>query len=463
MKIPFVMAGSIAAATISVAVLAQQPPPKDAAATAAPKCPATCVAPRSAVDTVARDTASGIGRVPDDAIVVSGPLTTDAEAPRGAALVARLARHVAGRLGPAVRSGKATKSLAEARADSKGAAGLIYLMPSIEAGRLRIVADAYSIPKNVWARARATQPGPIAHAQAQAPIDAEVRTFLKPLAFEQPVIAKYAGSDPDIVALACGDLDGDGGADLITMTRGRVLQVRLGEGKVTRLKEVRWNDLAHIAPVPLRQPIGFASIVEGPTAAQPRGYLDVSISDRAGSLRLDAALAVIRKMKGKAVPHGRTTACTWINDLLLGEKSLACSEREPTPALAELRHRADAIASTHLIGADGAGVTIVALRKDSTLVLRDASGDKIIGRVGAQLAIGDIDQDGALDVVTTIDTLAPRFDAVEVRTVHAKGTVERRFKVGVPSGVQAVAICPPDGPGRAPVVVATKEELWVLR
>ena len=215
--------------------------------------------------------------------------------------------------------------------------------------------------------------------------------------------------------------------------------------------------------MPLRQPIGFASIVEGPTAAQPRGYLDVSISDRAGSLRLDAELAVIRKMKGKAVPHGTTTACTWINDLLLGEKAVACSERGPSPALTDLKHRTDAMASAHVIGVDGTGATLVALRKDSTLVLRDARGDKIIGRVGAQIARGDIDQDGAPEVVTAIDTLAPRFDAVEVRTLHTTGTVERRFKVAVPGGVQALALCPPDGPRRAPVVVATKGELWVLR
>src|SRR5690606_19411170 len=125
------------------------------------------------------------------------------------------------------------------------------LTPKIERGRLLVAADAYPVPRTVWARARTLAPSPVAHAHAQAPLDAEVRSFLKPLGFEEPQVARYEGADPDVLALACGDLDGDGAADLVSLTRQRLLAVRLRAGKVERLREVRWEDLAPIAPVPL--------------------------------------------------------------------------------------------------------------------------------------------------------------------------------------------------------------------
>ena len=43
------------------------------------------------------------------------------------------------------------------------------------------------------------------------------------------------------------------------------------------------------------------------------------------------------------------------------------------------------------------------------------------------------------------------------------GTVQRRYRLPVPSGIDALAMCPPDGPKTAPLVVATADELWVVR
>ena len=167
----------------------------------------------------------------------------------------------------------------------------------------------------------------MAHAQAHAPIDAEVRGYLEPLNFEtKPKITKYSGADPEIIALACGDLDGDGGADLVTMTRRRILTVRLAEAKVVRLAEAKWSELSPVAPAPLREPFGFATVVE-----QGR-YLDVSITDRAGSVRLDGSLTSLKTLKGLAVPHGRATACAGFGELLLGKTMRPCLLPCPTCA-----------------------------------------------------------------------------------------------------------------------------------
>ncbi|HHH11856.1 MAG TPA: hypothetical protein ENK23_07275 [Sorangium sp.] len=111
----------------------------------------------------------------------------------------------------------------------------------------------------------------------------------------------------------------------------------------------------------------------------------------------------------------------------------------------------------------GVGFSPIALRVRSTLVLQHHGKDVIIGRVGAQLAVTDLDQDGDLDVITTNDVLNRKRDAVLVRTLTSSGTVKRRFELAVTTGVDALATCPPDGPGRTPFVIASGEEIWVVR
>lgn len=439
-----------------------KPPPSAPAGSAQAKPQPTCLAAcesRSAIDAVVRAIATGVRKAPPKARVFVGPLVSDAKAPRGDALLAKLVEQVAGRLGSHVEHVAEPVTRDEARSRAHDVRGFLYLEVAIAGGRLRVTADAYPVPRSVWAKARAAKPGPVAHAQAHAPIDAEVRSYLEPLGFEAaPHVAKYTGADPEILALACGDLDGDGASELLTMTRQRVLEVRLVGTEVTPIREAKWDALAPIAPVPLREPFGFATIVEGPA-----GYVDVSLTDRAGSVRLDGELALVKALKGTAVPHGGATACTDVENLLLGKGRVACSATDAAPALTDVRHPTDALASMFVIGKDGAGRVTVALRKNTTLVVHDDDGDKIIARVGAQLAMGDVDQDGAPEVLSTVDTLAPKFDAVEVRSLLARGTVKKRMKLPVADGVRAVAVCPPDGPLRAPVVIATGTEIWVVR
>jgi hypothetical protein len=104
----------------------------------------------------------------------------------------------------------------------------------------------------------------------------------------------------------------------------------------------------------------------------------------------------------------------------------------------------------------------VALRDEGTLVVRSASGAQRLLRAGAQLAIADLDQDGLAEVATTVDTLGAKFDAVDVRTLGADGKLTKRYRVRVPTGVEALAACPADGRGVASLLVATKGELWEL-
>jgi hypothetical protein len=455
------------------------PPPKPApapapAAPAPAPAPAPCAAPPAAgaIETVTRAIADGVGRAPEGAGVFYAPIPADPAAPRAEALALEVARQVAGKLGPDVSLHETPVTLADARTAAKGLRTYLFLEVKIAGGRLLVTADAYRVPRTVWSRARAARAkgkraarsGPVLHAMGQAPIDAEVRTYLTPLGFEaKPSVSKYQGADPEILALACGDLDGDGGTDLFTVTRARVLSVRLlSDGQVQREKEARWDDLAAVAPVPLREPIAFATVVEGSTAGGA-GYLDASITDRATTARLDATLALTQQLEGLAVPHARATACTSLADMFLAPTAARCAAGDPPVAFEKLPYAFDAIASALLVSPSGHPKPALALRHDSTLIVHRAEGDEIIARVGAQLALGDVDQDGAPDVVSSLDTLSPKHDHIEVRTLLPDGTIKLRYRLPAPAGVRALAICPPDTTSRAPIIAATGTDLWVLR
>ena len=396
---------------------------------------------------------------------VLGPAEGSDAVADGAALRAQILRLVVGKLGTEARAVEAADA-AGLLASTGDAPGYLWLMPRIAGGRLVVGADAYAVPRTVWAKARQAEPRPMRHAQAHAAIDAEVRTFLGKVAFGETV-TKFGDADPEIQAVACGDLDGDGLNDVVTVTRSRVLRLRLDRdgGKVVREQEAKWEDLAPIAPVPLRQPLAFATIVEGPTASHARGHVDVTITDRRGSLRLGPSFDEPLAMKGKAVPHGDRTACTWTFQLLLGNQVQGCQEGDGPPLVPELGRQSDAMASTFLVGRDGRGTALVALRDAGTLVVRsaEAGSERRLLRVGAQLAIADLDQDGAAEIATTVDTLGAKFDAVDVRTLGADGKLTKRYRVRVPTGVEALAACPSDGRGARALLVATKGEIWELR
>ena len=445
----------------SIASGKDEPP---AAAASSTKVAAPFVQPRSSVESLVRSLASGLARGPAKVLVASAPLESDAAMLRAEALVAQLTRQLAGRLSGTAESLATAAPLTAARQRAVSARGLIYLQPRIAAGKLHVSADGYLIPATVWARARAPKPGPVVHSHAVAPLDAELRSYMKPIPFSEPSVAKYDGADPGIVALGCGDLDGDGASDLVTMTRSRVLQVRLREGKVVRVREVGWAKLAPVAHVPMRQPMGFATIVPAHGSASGSAYLDVAITDRASSVRLDAELRTIAKLPGMAVPAGRATGCTAVYDHSLGVRLAACAKTDPSPELSLLRRRSDAMAAGHLGKANGAGLPLALLRSKGAAYLREPNGkETMLGRVGAQLAVGDLDQDGAPEVATTMDVLSRRYDALAVRTLLQSGTVKPRYRLRVPSGIDALAMCPPDGPGRAPLVLATGKQLWVFR
>src|SRR6185436_2842693 len=105
---------------------------------------------------------------------------------------------------------------------------------------------------------------------------------------------RVSGSDPDVIALACGDTDGDGSSELVVVGRRRISVGRVRAEQFKVEKSMSWNDLTPIAPAPLREPIGSAWL------ARP-GVIEIGSSDRAEAVRLDAALAKTATL-GRTLP-----------------------------------------------------------------------------------------------------------------------------------------------------------------
>ncbi|MCA9618486.1 MAG: hypothetical protein KC731_05685, partial [Myxococcales bacterium] len=438
---------------LALPTFAQAPeqPPAEAKPPPTKPVPVVRPAPAASLELAARRLVQGLAPVPPGLAVGIAPLESDQPAPQADALGQKLAQLIAGKLEGEVIAATEVDALRDLAADR---AGFLWLAPKIHEGRLVIGADVYRLPRTIWSRARGQAKGPLRHAAAHAPIDGEIRAYLAPVTIARsPSVVRHPGLDSDIEALACGDLDGDGDNDVVTITRQRILHLELPtEGPVARRREALWADLAPIAAVPLRQPLAFATIVE---ASDRAGHLDVAITDRRGSLRLDAGLSLVQRLEGKAIPHGGATACTWIFHQLLGNEARPCTDADPAPAVPAFAQPSDAMASAFVVDASGAGRTLVALRHAGTVILHDGDEERRLLRVGAQLALADLDQDGDPELATTVDTLGPRYDALDVRTLRPDGRLERRYRLPVTTGVEALAACPPDGAGPAALLVAT--------
>ncbi|MBX3258608.1 MAG: hypothetical protein KF782_02750 [Labilithrix sp.] len=452
-------------APLALAEPAPAKPPAKPPASAPPPAPPPPPVHASAIVHIATEIAKGLGDVPPGALVAVSPLVSDVPAPKADELVVRVGAQIAGRLGVA-QAHPQPATLAAARGVSGRAASLVYVQLEIAKGELRATADLYPVVSNGWERLRNPAPGPRAHAFAGAPLDAEVRTFLQPIVLEQAKLHKAKHEETDVLAIGCGDVDSDGGNEIILATRARVVMGKLRGGKLAVYRATPWTELASRVPVPMREPIASVVVPRG-----HRGELLVGMTDR-GAVAVDAALVTRRQLTGLPIPGADGDACAAASPEVgaFEGSGVACAppaKGEPAPVLPLPAARFDAVASLDLVGKDGAITQVVAAREPTGKVrLRrsDASGKSMeapIDGAGAQIALADLDLDGTPEIAFSGDNAET--DVVAVWSWRAGSGLVQRLRYPTKEPVRAIAACPPEEKGLPALVAVVGGEVWLVR
>jgi hypothetical protein len=409
-----------------------------------------CTSERSALAGLACELGRAVRAQAPNAVVVGLAPTLSPSTPLKPGVAVALAVKVALALGPAASAWP----LAEDRAHLAHFASprpLVVLRPRLDADSL--VASLELFPPTATT---STQGAPrleaSLHLDAKRAIDAEVRPFLPPVVIAARELVRLGPAESDVVALACGDVDGTGVPVVASVGRTFVTFGSYRAGKYAVLSRREERELAPVAPVPLREPLGTAWIT-------PEHTLDFGLSDRAHAVRLRGAQAEALEAR-LPWPGG---GCVNFDAPLVAPRPVRCSKNEPvvgTPALAE---PLDALAGTMLVSHMGDARLVRAGRLGSgAVVVTDGAHEIRLDRSGAQLALADLDGDGSVELVTSLDTLDPHADAVVVYS-WLGSVLSERLRVPVPAGVRALAVCPVPADRMPSIVLATNEGLWVIR
>jgi hypothetical protein len=331
---------------------------------------------------------------------------------------------------------------------------LVYLTPELVGGKLRVTADVYVSAHAFWDRVKSPSNAPVKHAFAERPADGELRSFLP----RPPLVVSARDSallpDRSVLAVACEDADGDGGPELALIGRRRITLGRITKGQLEPRVERSWSDLSAVAASPLRAPLAAVRL--------GGGFVDVGLSDRAELVRLDPALALKAKA-ARALPWP-AAGCSSLDAAGASGTPTACFARE-APWIGAQAGSVDAFAATVAVGVNGETHRVVAVRpigQRSALLLDDGGRRAELEDVGAQLALGDLDGDGQVEIVSSRPTFDAAKDTLRVDTWLADGTVAKRAELPL-SEVRALAVCPWPGQGLAPIVAAASDRVWVLR
>lgn len=294
----------------------------------------------------------------------------------------------------------------------------------------------------LWQRLRRDKPTSEAHGFAEVPLDAELRALVPPPPLVVGEALKVKSPDRGVVALACGPFGPDGGQELVLVSRSFVRVGRVQNRVFVERARAAWSSLSPVAASPLREPLASAEI----TAA---GALRVGLSDRRDGLTLDRELNVAERYAGLLPLPGGT--CTARHGLGLAVSPTPCAGRPSLSSSPPL----DALAGADdfWLGREMETGTLVSARSGPALPNE---------RVGAQLALGDADNDGYLELLYSADTLRAADDRLTLVTLKGD-KVTARFQVPAP-GISALAVCRRrEGPGMAALVAAVGDELWLLR
>ena len=411
-----------------------------------------------ALESIATELAKGMGESKGAALVVGAPLVSDVTPVKGDELALREAQLVAGAMGGAARAHAQVATLDQARTAAARAGALVFVQLTIAKGVVRATADVFPVPANPWDRVRAPVPPPRGHSFAQAAIDAEVRAFLPSIPLEHASVHKATHAEGDVLAAACGDLDGDGGLELALVSRSRVAIGHVVNGAFVPSRAAAWRALASRASVPMREPIGGASF----RTAGEQTTLLVGTTDRGGVV-LDESLSLAGAISGVPVAGGACVAPNPAASAFAGD-ALGCGAGAQSARIATaLPPRFDALATGEIVSIDGAARDVsVARAPDGKLFARMGTAATTLDSVGAQIAVADLDQDGTPEIAASGNEQGGD-DSIRVWTWDGAGEPRIRVTLAAPSGVRALCTCPPEDAGKPALVAIVGNEVWIVR
>jgi hypothetical protein len=410
---------------------------------AEPAAAVSCLPSQGSLAFVGCSLAQQLGLTPGSASVTVIDLKSDRELPAPDALRERIQSAVATALGAQPPSANGAKEANGGTGDKRDGRKLrVDLSIEKKGGVLRVTADVRRAT-GLWQRIRHSKPSAERHAFVETPLDAELRALIPPPPLVASEVLKLKAPERGIIAVACGPLAADGGQELALVSRGGVRVGRIAGRAFVERKRAAWSTLSAVAAAPLREPIASAEIT-------PEGTLRIGLTDRRDGLRLSRELEVLERYAGLLpVPGG---SCARRSELGLLARLEACigppgaSRTQPTTL--------DTVA----------GIAATPFARDASGRLTGIGQDLVQAapRVGAQLAVGDADSDGNPELAYSADTLEASKDRLTVVTLQGN-KLAPRFELPVPS-ISALAICGNrEGPGMAPLVVATGDELWLIR
>ena len=397
---------------------------------------ASCQPSQGSLSLIGCSLAQQLGLPPGGASVTVVALKSDRDLPTPDVLRERVRTAVAAALGP---RGPVSNGGERSRRHLS-----VELSIEKSAGVLRVTAEVRRAT-GLWQRIRHAKPGAERHGFVEVPLDAELRALIPPPPLVVSEVLKVKAPERGIVALACGVLGSDGGQELALVSRGTVRVGRVVGRAFAERKRVAWSALSAVTATPLREPIASAEITR-------EGALRVGLSDRRDGLTLSRELGVLARFEGfMPAPGG---GCVERHSVGVLGHFRSCSGPEPATGRTQLPIL-DAFAGTPNVqlGRELSSGRLSGARPELS---------QATNRVGAQLAMGDADSDGEPELAYSADTLEGAKDRFTLVTLQGN-RLTPRFELPAPS-ISAVAICTQrEGPGMAMLVLATSDELWLIR
>ncbi len=394
----------------------------------------------AAIDQVAKNSLEQLSKVGTGVTCVVASLITDVTATDPEGLRARVARAIAMQWGRRAHVEPKSHTMAQAElvAQKKH---VLFVQPEIRNGELLLRVRTLQPRGNVWDRSVDRSPITSKEALVRVRVDSEIRAFLRPILLEEAKSTTFLQPLGRVSALACGDVRNDGSLELIAVTTSRVSIASLRQGAFHEIESLAWPRELALLPARLREPLAVVEVTEN-------GALGIGHSDRGFSTWDDGVW--------KSEKTWRLDATGVVNfRYQIGRpKSAFITVTPPTGLDVQVF---DAIAGTEFASL-GLTLRAFALREPSgrLYVMVGNNAPVILDDVGAQVALGDLDLDGVLEVVTTSNGASERLRVVSLTA----GAPKIRWEQESADPIRSVTVCPPEAASKPSIVAVTDRQVW---